>query len=119
MVADLHSESHRSDALPVCLGGENPHRLVSLWDMRFHAMKAMEALELIAKMEMASTLGYGQIPSPTFYEVHSKTFDELETVLCQLGLTGQADKAAELGRFHAHPKLYAGANQQKNLSAVV
>src|ERR1035438_7446317 len=33
MVADLHSESHRSDALPVCLGGENPHRLVSLWDI--------------------------------------------------------------------------------------
>jgi hypothetical protein len=119
MVADLHSESHRGDALPVCLGGENPHRLVSLWDMRFHAMKAMEALELIAKMEMASTLGYGQIPSPTFYEVHSKTFDELETVLCQLGLTGQADKAAELGRFMRIHNATPGLTSIKNLSLLI
>ena len=51
MVADLHSESHRSDALSVCLGGENPHRLVSLWDVvnqfRAHTLyAALRRLEI-------------------------------------------------------------------------
>jgi len=31
MVAPAHSESRSYDALPVCLGRENPNRLVSLW----------------------------------------------------------------------------------------
>ena len=87
--------------------------------MRFHAMKAMEALELIAKMEMASTLGYGQIPSPTFYEVCSKTFDELATVLCQLGLSRQADKATELGRFMRARNATPELTSIKNLSLLI
>jgi hypothetical protein len=33
MLAAAHSESHGRDALPVCLGRENPNRLVSLWDL--------------------------------------------------------------------------------------
>jgi hypothetical protein len=33
MVAPVHSESGDHNALPVCLGRENPNRLVSLWDM--------------------------------------------------------------------------------------
>ena len=33
MVTSVYSGSRGNDALPVCLGRENPNRLVSLWDM--------------------------------------------------------------------------------------
>ena len=33
MVAGVHSESGIRNTLSVCLGRENPHRLVSLWDI--------------------------------------------------------------------------------------
>src|ERR1035441_6233501 len=52
MVADLHSESHRSDALPVCLGSENLHRLVSLWDI----VKAFDAALFVHLAEILGGL---------------------------------------------------------------
>src|ERR1035441_5365022 len=41
------------DALPVCLGGENPHRLVSLWDIvkEFNAFLVAGQLQAIAGFE--------------------------------------------------------------------
>lgn len=89
----------RQSTPPACLWKENPYRLVSLWDMQFHATKAMTALELIAGLEMASILGRGQIQSPTLIELHSQKFDELEAELRQLELKRQADKIADMAKF--------------------
>jgi hypothetical protein len=88
-------------APPVCLcpWRENPRRLVSLWDMRFEAVKAIKALELLARIEMASIFGHSQIASPTFYKVMSGHFDELTRVLEDLELPRQAKKARDMGTF--------------------
>jgi len=87
--------------------------------MRFHAVKAMSALETIAKIEMASIFGCEQIASPTFYEVLAKDFQELQIVLDELGLKRQADQAGELGRFMSAHKRAPEVRLIQNLSLLI
>lgn len=57
------------DIPPACLF-ENPYGLVSLWHMRFQAVKAIKALELLAKVQMNSILGGRDTPSsPTLHRL--------------------------------------------------
>src|ERR1035438_7268377 len=54
------------DALPVCLGGENPHRLVSLWDMlQMHVHEVVNLLTdryaLEVRLEMGGAVDVEQL----------------------------------------------------------
>jgi hypothetical protein len=54
MLASISRDSLRRDSLPVCLGSENPNRLVSLWDMllKFHAHILVERLALLGMIQL-------------------------------------------------------------------
>ena len=77
MVAGVHSESGTRNTLPVCLGSENPHRLVSLWDMlRLDAGGFARVSSLLGQMYME--IRCGKMPEQMSFGVIGPELDLLE-----------------------------------------
>jgi hypothetical protein len=65
MLASVHSADLRQNELPACLGGENPHRLVSLWDMvRILASEVVSLYPALVELHLGFGMGGKDAPSP-------------------------------------------------------
>src|ERR1039458_7802980 len=84
-----HSESPSNDTLSVCLGRENPHRLVSLWDivnvlplkMLLFSLNNLQSLEW--SCYRVRQKGHGGVPTPEKDLEFSRTMLPLAKTVCE------------------------------------
>lgn len=87
--------------------------------MRFEAVKAMKALETLAKMEMAAVCGNDAIPSQTLYEALSVKCEGLVPILQNLGMNREAQMASDIVEFMRNHHKSAGISSISHLLLLV
>jgi hypothetical protein len=100
MLASAHREPCSHDALPVCLREENPHRLVSLWDIvnEFRAVLLVSAYRSMKHLQSVlecavGTKGGGHLFEGKTDEVR-KCFDRIGRRCSDAGFTLSAETAS-------------------------
>jgi hypothetical protein len=110
LLAAAHSESHGRDALPVCLILENPHRLVSWWDIvnRFDMPRLLIEIEVLTRMQERCgalvTLGMGgELFEDEQYQKLIASLDAAQKLSGQAGLWDASHKI-KLVRWHVEDR---------------
>jgi len=88
------------DTLPACLGGENSHRLVSLWEMlKFHASKFVKLIDSVTVLStyiLDRDSKESDVQSETFYQSVIQRFSELSCQLADMGLIMSQKKSERI-----------------------